>query len=125
MVATMPAGSQPFTAILGDGGAQGDRVHRQLLVDVDGTDAVATDAQDHGRPFDRGVGLRRDVDAQRRRGPEASLGGIAGGLLAGAGKAGERADRGRVVEDAVELVGEAQACSQPIDRDGLQLRADR
>ena len=39
--------------------------------------------------------------------------------------AGQRADRGGVVEDAVEVLGQAQPVAQPADGDALELRADR
>ena len=69
--------------------------------------------------------MRGAVDTQWRRGPQTGLGSVAGRLLASTGKTGQRADRGGVVEDAVEVLGQAQPVAQPLHGDGFELRSHR
>ena len=123
MVATTPAGSQPAARSSAIACAERRRVHGAVAVDRDLAHALAADAQDHGRALDGRVRLRRAVEPQRRRCPQARLRRVPGGVLTGRREGGEAADGGRVVEDAVEVSWQAQALAQPVHRDALQLRA--
>ena len=105
----------PVPPVLRDGGGEGVGAQAEALVGGDAPQPVVAQPQRHHGLVDRRVGVLGAVDARRREVGAAGEAALAhlGHRLPGRGERVQGRDRGGVVDDPLEAVGQPEQAPQP------------